>query len=148
VQEVEGELIPTTTNLGSNQYGPYGQMRYTVHCVNIAQIGSFLDFWLGLGGGGGGGSISGTAGGTASYSGTSFPASPPVGSLQKFVQTFSSVTSINVVHFLNTSSVQVQCYAATSPVILVSPEVVQIIDANTVYLEFGAAFSGEVVIVG
>lgn len=67
IQEVEGEVIPCCTTLGGNR----GMVRYTVHCVNISQIGSYLDFWKGLGGGGSaGGSIPTYSGGTAGTGGT------------------------------------------------------------------------------
>lgn len=56
IQEVDAELIPTqeAETLGGNDNGEYGRWRYTIRCVNSAQIGSYIDFWLGLGGGGGG----------------------------------------------------------------------------------------------
>lgn len=51
-----------------------GHYRYTVSCVDVNQIGSWLDFWNGNGGGGGGGSsLVATSGGALTPSSTAFP---------------------------------------------------------------------------
>jgi hypothetical protein len=53
IQEVSGELVPIL-NDGSFPLGPHcGHYRYTIRCANIQEIGSYLDFWQGQGGGGG-----------------------------------------------------------------------------------------------
>ncbi|HET9304878.1 MAG TPA: hypothetical protein VFO46_02515 [Candidatus Sulfotelmatobacter sp.] len=56
VQEVVGELIPTDTYIPN-----FGHYKYSITCISVAQIGSYLDFWEKLGGGGGGGTGGGSA---------------------------------------------------------------------------------------
>jgi hypothetical protein len=76
VQEVEGELIPVQRD---EMLGPLGgHFRYHVHCINAAQIGSYLDFWKSLGGSATGGA-SGGGSATPAFGGTPFPASPAAG---------------------------------------------------------------------
>ena len=66
IQEISGELIHTSSPLKSSSApSGYGFFRYTVRCINTAQIGSWLDFWEALGGGSSGG---------ISSTGTSTPA--------------------------------------------------------------------------
>jgi hypothetical protein len=152
VQEVQGQLIPTNTNLGGNQFGNYGQFRYTVHCVNLAQIGSFLDFWEGLGGGSSG-SISGTGGSsTANYSGTPAAAAPALGGPVAYTGTFNATADVPVTiqHGLNLANplaIIVQVYGG-SPFINWIPQSIVPIDANSIQLTFGASVSGTVNILG
>lgn len=74
VQEVRGELVPTG---GEGTYiadasGGGGHFRYTITVLNVAQIGTWLNFWQGLTGSGGGGAglIGGSGGG-------GLPGTPP-----------------------------------------------------------------------
>jgi hypothetical protein len=75
VQEVRGELVPTGgegTYIGAPGAGHF---RYTVTVINVAQIGTWLDFWQDLASGGGGGAgLIGGAGGSVSGGGLSAPA--------------------------------------------------------------------------
>ena len=74
VQSVDGEMIPVKPWMpGAGHY------RYTIHVIDVAQIGDYLDFWEGLSGSGGGsgggatlvgGTGSGAAGTSASGSGS------------------------------------------------------------------------------
>ncbi len=55
IMGIDAELIPCWPSLG-----PYGHYQYTLRLVNIEEVGSYMDFWAGLGGGsGGGGSATG-----------------------------------------------------------------------------------------
>lgn len=61
IEEINAELVPITHDNTFMAPG-MGHYKYTVRCVDINQIGSYLDFWQGLGGGGsggGGGALSG-----------------------------------------------------------------------------------------
>lgn len=66
IQEIKAEVVPVYGPNGeSNRWLPNGgHFRYTVTCIDVAQIGSWLDFWLGLSTGGGG-----SAGGSAVFPG-------------------------------------------------------------------------------
>lgn len=78
IQEIQAEVVPIYGPNGeSDRWLPNGgHFKYTVTCIDVAQIGSWLQFWLGLsngGGGGGGGSAVFPGGGSlgpASASGT------------------------------------------------------------------------------
>ena len=73
-------------------------------------------------------------------------------SAAKYSTSWTSQTSVTVTHNLGTTAVLMQVQrafvhaAACSDSI--TPENVQIVDANNVQLTFGAAFNGYVVIVG
>ncbi len=54
-----------------------GHYKYTVRCVDISEIGSYLDFWKGQGGGGSGGG-SGSGGAIAATSGGGLAPAPPI----------------------------------------------------------------------
>ncbi len=64
IQEIQAEVIPVYGEDGaSDRWLPGGgHFRYTVTCIDVAQIGSWIDFWLGLGGGGSGSSVNGSGG--------------------------------------------------------------------------------------
>jgi len=66
IQEIKAEVVPVYGDDGaSDRWLPGGgHFRYTVTCIDVAQIGSWLDFWLGLSSGGGG-----SAGGSAVFPG-------------------------------------------------------------------------------
>jgi hypothetical protein len=69
IQSVEAELIPAKPF-----FGKWGHYRYTIKCVDIQEIASYLDFWEGLGGGssagsGGSGALVATSGGALSTAG-------------------------------------------------------------------------------
>ncbi len=55
IEEVSAELVPVYPWLDSPGAVDAGHYRYTLHLIDIAEIGSYMDFWEGLGGGGGGG---------------------------------------------------------------------------------------------
>jgi hypothetical protein len=61
IEEVEGELVPVDWNVADPYLPGFGHYRYTVTCFNVAQIGSWQDFWKGRGGSGGGGGGGGGA---------------------------------------------------------------------------------------
>ena len=70
VQEIEAELVPLYGGMTLGQVAASGDyslahFQYKVTVIDVAQIGSFLDFWESLGGGGsgGGGSVSGLGAG-------------------------------------------------------------------------------------
>jgi hypothetical protein len=96
IQEVTGELIPTASYLGHGTYGNYGHFRYTVRCINVAQIGSYLDFWLGLGGSGG---ISDGSG--SGVVGTDFPATATSGNSVSVAQGGTVIGSQPIINFEN-----------------------------------------------
>ncbi len=120
-----------------------GHYRYTVSCVNVAQIGSWLDYWNGGGGGGGGNSslvaTSGGAVGTGAQPALALEVNGAANSsqatlnledgtciavtdagagsvsvaLKPYAQPFSSVASIVVTHNLGTVNVIVAVYDST-----------------------------------
>lgn len=119
-----------------------GHYRYTLKLINLAQIGSYLDWWLQKGGTGGGGSTAplvATSGGALGTQGQTTI-------LSKYTQSFSSATSVTVSHDLNTTAVTVQVFSSSG--VQVIPDVVTITDANTVTLAFTDAFTGTVVVIG
>lgn len=63
VEEISAELVQAMSTGTTPWLGTFGHYRYTVRLVNISEIGSYLDFWQGLGGGGG---ASGGGAGTGS----------------------------------------------------------------------------------
>lgn len=75
IESVEAELIPAKP-----YFGTFGHYRYTIRCVDIQEIASYLDFWEGLASGssgasglGGGGPLVATSGGALSTSGNYGP---------------------------------------------------------------------------
>jgi len=60
IQEITGELVPCYPYMETNDPVTvgYGHYRYTVKIINVNQIGSYLEFWEGLGGGASGASAS------------------------------------------------------------------------------------------
>lgn len=58
VQEVRGKLLPTKPYMSQVTVPGGGHYEYTVMVINVGVIGSYLDFWQGLGGTGGGSSQS------------------------------------------------------------------------------------------
>ena len=74
IESVEAELIPAKP-----YFGKYGHYRYTIKCVDIQEIASYLDFWEGLAGtsasgGVGGGPLVATSGASLSTIGNYGPA--------------------------------------------------------------------------
>ena len=136
VQEIEGEWIPSPNGLGPG----LGHFRYTVRCVNIAQIGSYLDFWKNMGGGGG------SASATPAFNGTPAPAAPPAGGVQKYTTSWTSQTSVTVTHNLGTTAVIVQVYDGSGNQVI--PQNIAATSTTVVTLTFGAAFTGSVVVIG
>ncbi len=70
------------------------------------------------------------------------------GGLSKYTQTWTAQTSVTVAHGLGTTDVTVQAYNGGSPNLMIIPQDVQIVDANTVLLTFGGAIDGYVVVIG
>lgn len=150
VKEVTAELVPTSRFIGDLG----GHFRYTVRCVDVAQTGSYQDFWNSLGGGGGG--IGGGGSGIAVGSGISSnpigaPPGPPPYPFGRFEQDVVITVggSVTVVHGLRTLQPNVICYdtSGLSPV-LTLPEQVLVFDLNTVTVQFGAAFTGQILVIG
>ncbi len=78
IQEVDAELVEALHGSAT----PWlmtgaGHYKYTVRCVDISEIGSYLDFWKGQGGGGSGGG-SGSGGAIAATSGGGLAPAPPI----------------------------------------------------------------------
>lgn len=76
VEEVRAELVPTYPWLDNPNAVGAGHYRYTVKVIDVAQIGSYMDFWLRQGGGSGGsggsvGALVATSGGGTPSSGSS-----------------------------------------------------------------------------
>lgn len=76
VEEVRVEYVQGITGQSPwmNQIGAPGggHYRYTLHLINVSQIGSYLDWWMGLGGGSSGGSsgpLAATSGGALATQG-------------------------------------------------------------------------------
>lgn len=65
-----------------------------------------------------------------------------------YSQSFSSQTSVELTHNLNTSSVIVQCYDASSPPNKISPLNTALTDANNVTVTFSASQSGSCTVNG
>ena len=72
IEEVQAQLIPVDPYLDSTPAPGAGHYRYKVKLINTAQIGSYMDFWEGMGsgiGGGSGGAVVATSGGAVSSTG-------------------------------------------------------------------------------
>jgi hypothetical protein len=63
VEEVTARLVPCWPWMEQTQTRGGGHYRYTIKLIDITQIGSYMDFWQGLGGGGGAGAGNGGGGG-------------------------------------------------------------------------------------
>ena len=85
VEEVRAQLVPVWPYLNAPQAPTAGHYRYTVKLIDIAQIGSYLDFWEGLGGGSGGSSsgaaLVATSGGNQSTAGSQTGIASPLTTL-------------------------------------------------------------------
>jgi hypothetical protein len=195
VTEIKAEIIPGVTH-GTGIDGPQvpggGHYRYTIHVVNVSQIASYMDFWLGQGGGGGVGGGGIGSGALVPTSGAGLPTTGNYGptievngapgsgaatgianlesgfglsvtdlgngnyqfaatgataaTASKYTASWTSQTSVSVAHNLATTAVLVQVYDGSGN--KVTPQGIQIVDANTVALTFGAAFTGSVTVVG
>ncbi len=55
VTEVKAEMVPVFPWMDRPQVPGAGHYRYTIRVVDVAQLASYLDVWLGFGGGGSGG---------------------------------------------------------------------------------------------
>jgi hypothetical protein len=77
IESISAQYVPGIPHGSATPWlsGPlgYGHFRYTCKCVNINQIGSWLDFWAQLGGGG---SAGGAGAGLVATSGGAGNASP------------------------------------------------------------------------
>ena len=152
VESIEAVLIPVTST-GTAPYLPgFGHYKYTISCVNIAQIASYLDFWAGNGGGsaaGGGGA--GTASGLVATSGGAVSTSFVPGTLQKFAGAITAIagTPLVVTHNLNTTDIaSVQVFDSSSPQNSASTPQFQTTTVNEITITFGISFSGRIVITG
>jgi hypothetical protein len=73
IEEVTAEFM-----LAKEYFGSWGHYRYTIKMVDISEIGSYLDFWEGLGGGGSGSGGGGTGSSLVATSGGALNATGPV----------------------------------------------------------------------
>jgi hypothetical protein len=77
IETVEAELVAVPST-GPEPYLPgYGHFKYTITCINIQQIGSWLDFWQSLGGTGAGGGGVGAGSSLVATSGGAAPTTVP-----------------------------------------------------------------------
>lgn len=97
IQEVRGKLIEVDTYLdpdGMPMGANAGHYVYTVTVINVGVIGSYLDFWAGLGGSGGGSSSGAViAGASPAGSATATVTSVALTAPAQFAVTGSPVTS-------------------------------------------------------
>ena len=68
------------------------------------------------------------------------------GSVSKYSTSFAAVSSLTVTHGLGTTAVEVSVYDGSGFEIV--PGSVQVVDANTVQIEFGISTTGSVVVMG
>jgi hypothetical protein len=72
ILEIDAKFIPKKPWMGIPDVGPTGHFQFSFKLINFSQIGTWLDFWEGLGGGGGSGSgISGAVSGNNGGGGSS-----------------------------------------------------------------------------
>ena len=97
IQEVSGKMIEVDTYLdqaGMPTGANAGHYRYTVTVINVGVIGSYLDFWAGMGGGSGGSSSGAVVAGAApAGSATATVTSVALTAPAQFAVTGSPVTS-------------------------------------------------------
>lgn len=97
IQEVQGKLIEVDTYLdqaGMPAGANAGHYLYTVTVINVGVIGSYLDFWAGMGGGAGGSSSGAVVAGAApAGSATATVTSVALTAPTEFAVTGSPVTS-------------------------------------------------------
>ena len=97
IQEVQGKLIEVDTYLdqaGMPAGANAGHYLYTVTVINVGVIGSYLDFWAGMGGGSGGSSSGAVVAGAApAGSATATVTSVALTAPAQFAVTGSPVTS-------------------------------------------------------
>lgn len=94
VEEVQGEIVPTFPWLDNPNAVGAGHYRYTAKLIDIAQIASYMDFWLGLQGGGAGGqggALVATSGGGNTTGGTS----PTTGGVDEQTASYLAVAGDN-----------------------------------------------------
>lgn len=106
IQEVQGELVPVDGYLdpdGMPTGANAGHYRYTVTVINVGVIGSYLDFWAGLGGGSGGGGSNAVIAG-ASPAGVTTGLTPPVSLSASLSGAILSVTNSGSGYALDVTS--------------------------------------------
>ena len=140
VEEIRAELVPIYPYLDPGVPGG-GHYRYTQKLINVAQIGSYMDFWQSMAGGGGGGAIP-----LVATSGGLTPTSPTGAGLAPYSTSWTSQTSVMVTHNLNTTAVIVMVYDGSGNQVI--PQNVAVTSSTVVTLTFGAAFTGSVVVIG
>ena len=95
IEEIAAQLVPTWPYLDNPNAVNAGHYRYTAKLIDIAQIASYMDFWLGnLGGGSGGGqggALVATSGGAQSTIGTS----PTTGGVDEQTASYLAVATDN-----------------------------------------------------
>lgn len=145
IQEINAEAIPLyLEQAGEPVYlpGPNGgHYRYTVRCIDVTQVGSWIDFWEGLSGGSGsaagsalfpgGGSLGGDTNQTGSYSAR-----------------FTAVagTALTITHGLNTTVLIAQAFDSSGN--LAAFGNLTVVDANNISVTFGIGFNGTIVVIG
>jgi len=73
---------------------------------------------------------------------------PSSSGVSKFSQSFTSVSSINVSHFMSTQDVIVQVRDNNSPPGVILPDSILVLDINTVNVRFNSIRSGRITIMG
>jgi hypothetical protein len=144
IREINAELVPVfdAPDQSNTAFLPNaGHYRYTIQCINVTQIGDWLDFWEGLSGGGGG-----SAAGAALYPGGG--SLGPAGTSSGFSAAITAVagTPLTVTHGLNTTSVIAVAYDGSGN--QMSFSALTVTNANTVTVTFGIGFTGTIVILG
>lgn len=69
-------------------------------------------------------------------------------SVNKFAQSFTNTTSVNINHNLGTDDVLVQIKDTNSPANIFIPDKILIVDSNNITVSFNSARSGKVIIIG
>ena len=142
IQEIRAEVVPVYGEDGaSDRWLPGGgHFRYTVTCIDVAQIGSWLDFWLGLSGG------SGDGGGSTAVGGGTLGSNPSANNSYSAAITAVAGTPLAVTHGLNTAAVMVAVYDGAGNLMTIPS--LQVTSANVVTVTFGIGFTGTIVVIG
>ena len=145
IQEINAESLPIfREEAGIPVYLPGtngGHYRYTVRCIDVTQVGSWIDFWEGLSGGGG------SASGSALFPGGG-SLGPSGGSGTSYAAAFTAVagTPLTITHGLNTETIIAQAFDGSGN--LMSFGNLTVVDANNISVTFGIGFTGKIVILG
>lgn len=141
IREINAEMVPIFDEFGTAFIPHAGHYRYTIQCINVTQIGDWLDFWEGLSGGGG------SASGQALFPGGG-SLGPPSGGGNGFTSAFTAVagTPLAITHGLNTLSVIAMAYDGSGNQMLFGA--LTVTSANVITVTFGIGFTGSICILG